>query len=592
MIPQEYIDKLLQQASILKIIGSEMPLSRHGRNHFGMCPFHHRRGPDDKELGFTVSESKSFYHCFQCGAHGTVIGFIMAYRSLSFPEAVSWIAETVGCPPPEETGAEQVSIKEERSQVMATLDAAAAFYALYLREAPVAIDFLKALGINGHTAKKFRIGYAAIGWDTLRPVFSDTYEYAAVQAGIVIKNKTGRCYDKLRDRLIFPVMDSKGKVNSLIGLSIATTFKLSVPKYLRTSATVVTNPASVIFGWAQADRAIVRSRSVIVVHDCLYVLALSQNGFDNVVATPGSESYSIKHKYTEAIFKKARLMVCCFKATGNGFRAAWKTLLDALPYIDQSHEIRFAMLPDGADVCQLLAQPDGPDEVRVMLGASVSLFDLLLQHLSELHDMSGDIGRAAALAEFSELCKCMPESHFRRVLQQRAEACFVDALELIRAADAHDKLLVEAISTARRELTIMSPWISRQGISRFDLCLHIRAAVGRGVKVSIYTDVEFNQDRKRSSKGGDLFDDGTHEKLVMAGADVMFVNKVHSKWVLRDDSLLCVGSFNWLSAARHGRYMRHEISVVHRGATVPVQAAQLLEEVKARITQYFDAESN
>ncbi|UTY56540.1 CHC2 zinc finger domain-containing protein [Massilia sp. erpn] len=584
MISQAYIGTLLQQVSIVKVIGADIPLARHGANHFGACPFHSQ---SEKE-GFTVSESKRFYHCFRCGAHGTVIGFLMKFRKMSFPEAVHWISEKFALPPPIDERGFRLAKEEEAAAVTASLEAATNFYQRQLPTAKAAIAFLRSKGISGQTAKKFRLGYAPTGWDSLRAVFGSDYGETAAEAGLVIQGRNDRYYDKLRDRIVFPLMQSTEKVHGLVGRAFHEPAKKGVPESLRTSATALTTPASLIFGWAQASRAIAHSGTAIVVHDCLDVLALSQYGFENVIAVPCGDARRIRIKYAEPILKKASKIIFCFAGTQAGFRAAWFTLADILPFVDETREVRFAMLPDGIDVCALLQIERGVTEMQQMIRAAVPLSDHLLQHLCTLHKMGRVEGRAAALKAFMDLWESMPESPYKQLLHQRILTNLVEGIELVRSTSEHDQLLIEVISTARREAIIMSPWVTRSGIDRVNLCWHIRAAVDRGVTIRVYTDVGFNQERRRSASVGDLFSDGSHAQLLQAGAEVHFVRNVHSKWLLRDDSLLSVGSFNWLSASKSGRYSRQEISAVHRGATVPAQAQQLQAELRARIVPYKD----
>ena len=156
-IPQDFIDDLVQRADIVEVIGSRVPLTKAGREYKARCPFHCEKTPS-----FWVSPQKGFYHCFGCGAHGTALGFLMEFERLDFPVAVEELARSVGVEVPH-TDSERASTEP----LLTMLEKAAHLYRQALRDHPAAIDYLKARGLDGETAREFGIGYAPAGWDTL-----------------------------------------------------------------------------------------------------------------------------------------------------------------------------------------------------------------------------------------------------------------------------------------------------------------------------------------------------------------------------------------------------------------------------------------
>ena len=160
-IPKSFIDELIARADIVEVVGARVTLKRAGSNYKGLCPFHGEKTPS-----FTVSPSKGFYHCFGCSAHGTAIGFLMAYDNLEFPEAVEALAEMMGLEVPREnTGVPER--KDENDELYALLREADQIYRAALRSSDNAIAYLKKRGIDGPTAGRFGIGYAPNAWDTV-----------------------------------------------------------------------------------------------------------------------------------------------------------------------------------------------------------------------------------------------------------------------------------------------------------------------------------------------------------------------------------------------------------------------------------------
>ena len=206
MIPDSFIQELLNRVDIVDLIDGYVRLKKAGANFVACCPFHNEKTPS-----FSVSPGKQFYHCFGCGAHGTAIGFLMEYSGLSFVDAVKELAARVGMPVPEDDkrrphgGTSRVSL----SEIMAR---AARYYYEQLKRSDKAIAYLKKRGLSGEIAQKFGIGYAPEEWQNLGAVFEDYTQTELQTVGLVIKNDQGRLYDRFRDRVMFPIISQTGEV--------------------------------------------------------------------------------------------------------------------------------------------------------------------------------------------------------------------------------------------------------------------------------------------------------------------------------------------------------------------------------------------
>jgi DNA primase len=200
MIPQEYIQELIGNIDIVDFINAEIGLLKgRGGNYLGKCPFHKANDAKSSD-SFTVSRKKRFFHCFGCRAHGSVIQFCIQYKSLGFVEAVDFLADKAGMPAPSmiPSKAQVLEILSEKSRA---LELASEYYRRQLRSSPPTIDFLKAAGISGSTAKKFKLGYAPKGWDSLKAVFGENYEEVCLGVDLAVKKDKGHLYDRFRERL-------------------------------------------------------------------------------------------------------------------------------------------------------------------------------------------------------------------------------------------------------------------------------------------------------------------------------------------------------------------------------------------------------
>jgi DNA primase len=596
MIPTEYIDDLLSKADIVRIIGAEVALTKLGQNYFGTCPFHGDSHPEEDGLrprSFSVSREKNFYHCLACNAHGSVINFYIKHRGVTFPIAVELLAMAVGAEPPPLEGHRAVA-KAKSDAVSDTLGLALEYYHKALRCSAPAITVLKEAGISGQTAARYRIGFAPDGWENLVPVFKNEYAKRCVEAGLAVTNeKIGKTYDRLRNRVIFPTLDSRGQVVGLAGLALGP----NVPEYLRTTrpkkakigkkvkkATKAEwelhDPKASMFGLSQANSSMHAKRFVVLVQDCLDVLRLHEGGVYNVVSP--AEAGKLKPENVERLFRRTPCIICCFPSTKRGASLAWSTMKAVLPALTDSVQVRFAMLPDEQSPGDILQQEDGRELFQLFLNSSIPLSEYFLQGLVSKRDLGDIEGRAKVLSEADKLLATISATNTKALLDEAVRDLVTDRLELLDSVDEHDQWLMNAIATASAEVLIVSPWITGAGIKRFDLCVCIAAAVARGVKVTVYTDIEFSRERRRRFEAGELRDDGAEAALMAAGVYLHHVSRIHSKIVAVDNTALCIGSFNWLSAAKTGPYQRHEVSLVHRQGNIATRKAKLLAVMQSR----------
>ncbi|MDJ0740543.1 MAG: DNA primase, partial [Gammaproteobacteria bacterium] len=381
-IPQHFIDDLLARADIVEIIGRRVPLKKAGREFHACCPFHSEKTPS-----FTVSPAKQFYHCFGCGAHGSALGFLMEYDRLSFPEAVEELASSMGLEVPREAAFDQ---GPDHRPLYELLELAAQHYEQQLRQhadAARAVDYLRQRGLSGEIAARFRLGFAPPGWDNLlQALGGDDERVARLRDAGLITEQDHKRYDRLRDRIIFPIRDGRGRVVGFGGRLLGD----GKPKYLNSPETPVFHKGRELYGLYEARQADGHPARLLVVEGYMDVVALAQFGIGNAVATLGTATTS---DHLEKLYRATPEVVFCFDGDRAGRDAAWKALQTALPLMRDGRQARFLFLPDGEDPDSLVRQI-GAAAFTERVGGAQPLSEYLFEKLSAQVDMQTLDGRA------------------------------------------------------------------------------------------------------------------------------------------------------------------------------------------------------
>jgi DNA primase len=408
-IPDPFIDELLNRVDIVEIINRRVPLKKAGREFHACCPFH-----DEKTPSFTVSPQKQFYHCFGCGAHGSAIGFLMEYDNLGFVEAVEELADSIGIEVPREGEQEQ---GPDRRPLYAMMTEASRFFQQQLRHhprAPAAVDCLKSRGLTGEIAARFHIGYAPPGWDNLLATLGkdQTSTRQLAECGLIIE-QDGKRYDRFRDRIIFPIHDSRGRVIGFGGRILGD----DKPKYLNSPETPLFHKGRELYGLFEARKAGSKLQRLLVVEGYMDVVALAQFGIDNTVATLGTAT---TQEHLELIFRTCQEVVFCFDGDRAGRDAGWKALQSTLPVMRDGREVRFLFLPEGEDPDSLVRK-EGREGLEQRLNQALPLSEFLFQQLTAQVNMQTIDGRAHLAELVKPLLERLPNGLFRRMMYQHLE---------------------------------------------------------------------------------------------------------------------------------------------------------------------------
>ncbi len=320
-IPEDKIQEIRDRVDIVDVVSSYLTLKRSGANHQGLCPFHNEKTPS-----FNVNAPRQIFHCFGCGVGGNVFGFLMRMEGLSFPEAVRRLGERAGVEiETEELSAAEMARREERERLYRVSEVACAFYHQVLLDAPEAAParrYLRERGYSGEAARAFRLGFAPPQWEALaRHLEQKGFDPELARTlGLIRPGKQDRGdYDLFRNRLLFPILDSRGKVVAFGGRVLDD----SLPKYINSSESPIYHKGRTLYGLYQAKEAMRQTGEVIVVEGYFDQLALHRAGVINTLATCGTALTEDHARLLKRYAKRAQLL---FDQDPAGQKATFRAL--------------------------------------------------------------------------------------------------------------------------------------------------------------------------------------------------------------------------------------------------------------------------
>jgi DNA primase len=412
-IPQPFIDDVVTRSDIVEIIGARVPLKKAGREFKACCPFHNEKSPS-----FWVSPDKQFYHCFGCGAHGTAIGFLMQYEKMEFFDAVADLAQRAGLAMPREAQKPGESGGPDLHDLMAR---AARFFEQNLSDNDRAQKYVISRGIDAKTCSKFALGYAPDSWDSLLTRFGSQEDERRLllQLGLIIERSAARAgatgfYDRFRDRLMFPIRDSRGRVIGFGGRII----DQGEPKYLNSPETPLFHKGRELYGLYEARQARADFRRLMIVEGYMDVVRLHQAGVTYAVATLGTAT---TQEHLNKVFRLTSEVVFCFDGDRAGRQAAWRALENSLPLARDGRELKFMFLPEGHDPDTLVGE-EGAPAFENRLNTALPLSEYLIEQLTAEVDLNHVDGRARLKALAEPLFARMPEGIYREMLAERLAA--------------------------------------------------------------------------------------------------------------------------------------------------------------------------
>ncbi|MGQ1541073.1 DNA primase [Acinetobacter baumannii] len=454
-IPQHTIDQILDRTDIVDLIGQRVKLKKTGRTYSGCCPFHQEKTPS-----FHVYRDKQYYHCFGCQANGNAIRFLMDIDNRNFIDVMKELSSNTGVELPKDntdnkklsytrqvtkpstppkTVAEpttQAPIEDQyntfepvyfddpfaqfeqpfsfdepiqEGNLYDLLENVAQFYEHQLPTSQKAKNYFKQRGLSDQTIQFWRLGYAPEDWQHLEKAFPYDIE-GLKQLGLIRSSDSGRDFDLLRDRVIFPIRDPKGRVVGFGGRALNDEIK---PKYINSPDSEVFHKNQLLYGLYEGRK--LKANDWLMVEGYMDVIALQQYGITGAVATLGTASNT---EHLNILFKQNNRITIAFDGDAAGQKAARRTLEIALPLLNDGRELKFFVLPNDHDPDSLIRR-EGVENFQKLLQQAPLLSDFVFAHLTGQHDISTPEGKSLVMGELRELTELLPKTgSFRYLLTQ------------------------------------------------------------------------------------------------------------------------------------------------------------------------------
>jgi DNA primase len=443
MRDRELIQRIKDATDLAALVGQAVKLRRQGSAWVGLCPFHSERTPS-----FQVLAERGFYHCFGCGKHGDAFTWLMEREGLSFPEARDQLAQAAGIEVPRQRERPAAELDLE-ARLRQALEAAQAFYQRRLGECAKALEYLKGRGLAPAFVQESGLGYAPDAWEALLTHLKaqGISPELAEQAGLVSRSERGSPIDFLRDRLVIPIQDARGRTIAFGGRA----FGSAPPKYLNTRETPLFSKGSVLYGFHRAKGQL--RDGALVVEGYFDVLQLHQQGLHQAVAPLGT---ALTDGHLQLIGRFSKRVTLCFDGDAAGLRAMEKGLRLALPL---GFDVRLLLLPQGEDPdtwCLKL----GAEAFRELVRKAPDWTNFIIDRALEGKDLRRTPERMEALRELAGFLAFLPPSTEQRELfASLAHGLQIPLSELDRAIKtrAEDAARARSAGTAGSAAEIPTP---------------------------------------------------------------------------------------------------------------------------------------
>ncbi len=432
-INPRFLDELRNRLTLSEIIGRRIKVTRMGRESKACCPFHSEKTPS-----FTINDDKQFYHCFGCGAHGDIIGFVMQHDNVSFIDSIEMLAAEAGMEVPKQTPQEVEKSKKEKD-LHALLEEATLFFEAHLHDQRNgdALGYLLDRGLTKETLAEFRVGFAPDDAQALRKFLlaKDYSDKDMITAGVLRKStRGGEPYAFFRDRIMFPVPDRRGRIVAFGGRILPDHMRppqrgdFIPPKYINSSETPLFNKGSMLYGEPIARRAAADGQAIILVEGYMDVIACAQSGFRGALAPMGT---AVTQEQILSMWKMipdfTKIPILCFDGDGAGRKAAWRAVDRILPLLEAGRSVDFAFMPDGEDPDSLI-KSSGAKGFQNILGGSLSLFDFIWNYYTAGRGFKTPELRAGVIKqlenEVARVANSDVQVHYKSLLRHKISETF------------------------------------------------------------------------------------------------------------------------------------------------------------------------
>ncbi len=436
MIPKETVDRIIETARVEEVVGEFVALKKRGSNMIGLCPFHNEKSPS-----FNVSPARGIYKCFGCGKGGNPVNFIMDHESLSYPEALRWLAKKYNIEiEEEERSVDQLVKDNERESLFIVSTFAQKHYSKNLHETEegkaIGLTYFRERGFRPEIIEKFQLGFSPDTWrDLTDAAIAAGYklEYL-VKAGLTIQNEENadKFFDRFKGRVIFPVHNTSGRVIAFGGRTLRTDKKIA--KYINSPETDIYHKSNVLYGLYFAKKQIIQDDVCFLVEGYTDVISMHQAGIENVVASSGTsltvEQIRLIRRYTNNI-------TILYDGDPAGIKASFRGINLIL---EEGMDVRVLLFPDNEDP-DSYSKRVSSEELKAFIAANTKDFIAFKTQLL-IDDVQNDpIKKAGLIYEIVESIALIPDS-IKRSLFIR---------ECARIMDIDEQSLLTELNKIRRK---------------------------------------------------------------------------------------------------------------------------------------------
>ena len=417
---QRFIEELRARVSIVDVVGAKVKLTKKGREYQGLCPFHNEKTPS-----FTVNESKGFYHCFGCGAHGDIIKFEMEANGLPFIDALQKLSHQAGLQMPQLTAKDKKE-EEERKSLYDIMECACSFFEKSLRMPDGAEGlkyFTEKRGLSKETIQKFRLGFAPNNNALMTHLKAEGInEKEMKELGLIAipEDTSRRPHDFFRNRVMIPITNKQGKIIAFGGRVME---KIE-PKYLNSPDTPIFNKRRNLYNLDKAREVAYKEKNLIICEGYMDVIALDRYGFGYAVAPLGT---ALTEEQIMEAWKVCSEPILCLDGDSPGVKAAMRAVDRVLPILKAGYSLKFLFLPDNQDPDEYL-QAHGRESFGALMKKTKPLIDILWQKYTENEDSSTPEKKAliekTLLGEVAKITDATVRSYYAQEIRNRIYLAF------------------------------------------------------------------------------------------------------------------------------------------------------------------------
>lgn len=508
-IPDETIKAIGNTVDIVEIVAESVVLKKAGKNYVGLCPFHSEKTPS-----FTVNPNKQIFYCFGCGAGGDVFSFVMKQAGMTFPDTARMLARrcgiTISTP---NMGPAQKRRMSERERLYALNGRAMDFYRHMLLNSAAgqkAREYLEKRGMTDQISASFKLGYAPAGWDNLVTFFAKRKvpRDLMLQSGLIVKKEnSSRTWDRFRNRIVFPIFDSGGRVIGFGGRVMDD----ALPKYLNSPETPIYDKSRSLYGLHAARNSARAEKKVYIAEGYFDVLALHQHGISNAVATLGTSMTSEHVRLLKGIIGRTGRVILVYDSDAAGIKAARRSIeVFEKEYVDA----RILVLPSGHDPDSYLLEY-GSVQFSEAAGRALGMMPFLMQSAITRHGLSVT-GKIAVIDELVGALAAVDDGVARSLyIKELAEAIDVDELAIldrVRKTSAAVKNsgksrpgdAAAATPSSGKAVAVKGIRLERQVVAMLLQCPEIRPEISRRQVLDRFEDTHLQSIGKMVLADGDL----------------------------------------------------------------------------------------